>query len=123
MDIFSYLLGKKAGGGGTANLQSKEVTITQNGETTIQADEGYDGLSSVALTTNVPSEKPEYQELQYLTSDKRQYIDTGVKPNANTKIYYNTFNSCYVSIWHTSIIRITPLLFGSFYIKKKTYLV
>ena len=88
MDIFSYLLGKKAGGGGTANLQSKEVTITQNGETTIQADEGYDGLSSVSITTNVPRGIPEYQELQYITSSKQQYIDTGVKAANNIKIIF-----------------------------------
>ena len=57
MDVTSYLLGKKAGGGSTPVLQDKEVEITQNGETTITADSGYDGLSSVDITTNVPSQK------------------------------------------------------------------
>lgn len=58
MDITSYILGKKAGGGSPAPvLQDKEVEITQNGETTITADSGYDGLSSVDITTNVPSQK------------------------------------------------------------------
>lgn len=37
------------------NLQNKEVTITQNGETTITSDIGYDGLGEVQVTTNVPS--------------------------------------------------------------------
>lgn len=32
------------------NLQSKEVTITENGTTTIEPDEGYDGLSDVDVT-------------------------------------------------------------------------
>ena len=38
---------------GEPTLQSKSVTINQNTTVNIQADEGYDGLSSVAVTTNV----------------------------------------------------------------------
>lgn len=53
MDVTSYLLGKQAGGGSTPTLQSKEVTITENGTTNVTADEGYDGLSNVGITTNV----------------------------------------------------------------------
>lgn len=54
MDITSYLLGKQAGGGDTPSvLEEKEITITSNGETTITPSEGYDGISSVDLTTNV----------------------------------------------------------------------
>lgn len=54
MDITSYLLGKKAGGGSQPpNLQTKEVEITTNTTTTISPDEGYDGLESVEVTTNV----------------------------------------------------------------------
>lgn len=41
-------------GGGEANLQSKSITITSNGTQNITADEGYDGLSDVSVTTNVP---------------------------------------------------------------------
>lgn len=54
MDVTSYLLGKKAGGGTPAVLEDKEVTITQNGETTITPSTGYTGMSSVDLTVNVP---------------------------------------------------------------------
>ena len=55
MDIISYTLGKKAGGGQPqpANLQEKEVSITQNGESTVRPDTGYDGLSKVDITANV----------------------------------------------------------------------
>lgn len=36
--------------GGEVNLQSKEVTITENGTTTVRPDSGYDGLSNVGVT-------------------------------------------------------------------------
>lgn len=55
MDITSYLLGKQSGGGGgSATLQTnKAVTITTNGETEVNPDEGYDGLKKATVTTNV----------------------------------------------------------------------
>ena len=37
------------------NLQSKSITITENGTQNVTADEGYDGLSDVSITTNVPT--------------------------------------------------------------------
>lgn len=36
-------------------LQAKTATVTANGTVTYTPDSGYDGLSSVAITTNVPS--------------------------------------------------------------------
>lgn len=35
------------------NLQNKSIEITENGTTNIVADEGYDGLNNVEVTTNV----------------------------------------------------------------------
>lgn len=62
MDVTSYLLGKKAGGGSTPILQSKEVEITENGTTNVTADSGYDGLSQVEVTTSVPTSGPDLSE-------------------------------------------------------------
>lgn len=41
--------------GAQPNLQSKSVTITENGTTTVAPDTGYDGLNSVSITTDVQS--------------------------------------------------------------------
>lgn len=53
MDMMSYLIGKKSGGSEPI-LQEKTETITTNTTTTISPDTGYDGLSSVEVTTNIP---------------------------------------------------------------------
>lgn len=53
MDVTSYLLGKQSGGGSEINNQNKDVTITENGTTTVSADAGYTGLGTVGITTNV----------------------------------------------------------------------
>ena len=39
--------------GSTPNLQSKSVSITENGTTTVEPDPGYDGLSEVGVSVNV----------------------------------------------------------------------
>jgi len=53
LDITSYLLGKESGGSGpTPTYQSKDVSITENGTTTITPDTGYDALSEVDVTVS-----------------------------------------------------------------------
>ena len=78
MDLFSYLLGKQAGGGGGGNLQEKSVTITQNTTTNITPDEGYDGLSKVNVTTNVASDMSEYFVTQ---------INSNIEGTSNAPIF------------------------------------
>lgn len=48
-------------GSSPPNLQTKSVTVTQNGNQTISPDSGYQGLQSVELTTNVPTPQPNLQ--------------------------------------------------------------
>ena len=54
LDVNNYGLQSMVatGGGGEVNLQSKDVTINQNGTTTVTADTGYDGLSDVDVTVS-----------------------------------------------------------------------
>lgn len=55
IDITAYLMGKKAGGGGEPPVyEEKNVSITQNGDSTITAESGYDAISKVNLSVNVP---------------------------------------------------------------------
>ena len=53
------------------NLQDKDVSITQNGTDIITADEGYMGMSSVNISTNVPPAKyaPKYIRFEYYNGD------------------------------------------------------
>ena len=71
MDTFSYLLGKQAGGS-APTLQSKEVTITENGTQSITPDTGYDGLSGVSVTTNVSG------------ADLSEYFNTIINENTGS---------------------------------------
>jgi len=43
------------------NLQNKSASYTANGNYTIQADSGYDGLGTVSVAVNVPTPSPDLQ--------------------------------------------------------------
>ena len=43
------------------NLQNKSASYTANGNYTIQADSGYDGLDTVSVAVNVPTPTPQLQ--------------------------------------------------------------
>lgn len=93
MDVTSYLLGKQAGGGGgQPTLQEKEITITENGTTSVVADTGYDGLSEVEITTNVSGKaSPEYVSFYHYqgTTLDLSWLDT-----SNITDMSNMFYSC-----------------------------
>ena len=68
------------------NLQSKEVSITSNGTTTISPDAEYDGLSGATITTNV---QPNLQakEVSLTSSAAATYTpDTGYNGLSSVKV-------------------------------------
>ena len=75
LDVNDYGLQSMKASGGEVNLQSKDVTITENGTTTIKADTGYDGLSQVDVT--VKGEKivlPDGIKFQESTSTNMDWL-------------------------------------------------
>ena len=96
MDITSFLIGKEVGGGSapTPTYQDKEITITQNGEQTITADEGYDALSSVEITTNVPQPSGKITITQNGTDiDVSSYASADVSVGGGVSEYFNTLSA------------------------------
>ena len=124
MDVTSYLLGKKAGGGSAPVLQDKEVEITENGETTITADSGYDGLSSVDVTTNVQSGggkyAPNYFSFRNYTGNNLDY-ETSNLDVSNITNMSNIFTWCQnlttldLSNWNTSNVTSMSNMFSNDY--------
>ena len=67
-----------------AVTQTKSVTITENGTTTVQPDTGYDGLSGVEVTTNV-------------SGDYNTLVDPSIASQDQSIMYYITKISANVS--------------------------
>lgn len=77
-----------SGGGGEVNLQSKDITINQNGTTTVTADTGYDGLSDVDVTVNVsiPTPTLELYDVLDIKHTGNVAFETNYIPKENTEI-------------------------------------
>lgn len=91
----------------SAILQSKTVTPTEEVQV-ITPDAGYDGLSSVtveAVQGEVSRLPDGYTEVEYIQSSGTQYIDTGFKPNQDTRLVMDVDTG---SSWPTEF----PALFG-----------
>ncbi len=136
MEITSYLLGKKSGGGGdettgkieiTSNgtknvksyasanvnvqpdLESKSITITENTTTTITPTTGKDGLSSVQVTTNVSGSGVDWSAIGYSEEPQSVIVDY----NYAKEIYDNwdsSISDCYRKYYNDTTIRIMPLV-------------
>lgn len=66
-------------------LQEKTITITENGTTTIIADEGYDGLSDVKITTNVENGSEVVVDPDYITDGLIAWFDGEDNVNASKR--------------------------------------
>lgn len=92
MEIRPYILNyiKKQGGSPTPpNLEEKDVTITENTTTIVEASEGYDGLSKVNVTTNV---EPNLQSKDVsITENRIEEIeaDSGYDGLSKVRVYTN----------------------------------
>ena len=100
IDVNDYSIQKiKSQGGGQVNLQSKEVTITENGTTTVTADAGYDGLSDVDVTVNVSSQSDYNAKVSETIYVKNSYTNP-VIVNSIIELPDNLTMQSYNSEWN-----------------------
>lgn len=90
-DVEDYQTADVNVSGGEVNLQSKEVTITENGTTTVRPDTGYDGLSDVGVTvaTSGIDTSDATATASDMASGKTAYVN-GQKITGNISTYLNT---------------------------------
>ena len=77
------------------NLQSKDILINENGNTTIEPDQSYDGLSSVNINTSVSAPKyaPKFISFYYYNGNNLDYETTNLDTSNITNMQ-NMFYSC-----------------------------
>lgn len=68
------------------NLQSKSISITQNGTTTVSPDQNKDGLSSVEVEVNVPSATPSGTKQITITENGTTTEDVAAYANAEITV-------------------------------------
>lgn len=74
-------------------LQDKSITITENGTQSIEADEGYDGLNSVEVITNVASSGGEETPITNGAELQQSIIGVGQKFIDDLFDYVNTYET------------------------------
>jgi len=67
-----------------SELQEKSITITNNGSSTVTPDSGYDGLSTVNITTNVPQPSGSTSITQNGTYDVTNYASAVVNVSGSS---------------------------------------
>lgn len=77
------------------NLQDKDVSITQNGTDIITADEGYMGMSSVNINTNVPPAKYAPQHIRFQNFNGTSLLEeTRLLDTSKVTTFENMFAYC-----------------------------
>lgn len=94
LDVNNYGLQsmKASGGGGEVNLQSKDITINQNGTTTVTADTGYDGLSDIDVTVSgiLDTSDATATSADIIGTNKSAYVNGQKIYGTNYTVYDNT---------------------------------
>ena len=116
--IQDALLDVKIGGSAGALLQAKSVDITENGTIVVAPDDGFDGLKSVEINTNVPKRfecgdayfvPPSIGATSIILSGLLQKIDASCWDTSKVESFSDLFEGCShlqsldVSGWNTAL--------------------
>ena len=98
------------GGSAGVMLQSKSVEVTANGKSVVAPDDGFDGLKSVEINTNVPNRIPGVPEapdgmslVNLLTTDARLLITELQDDNRGGALTSNAIFSIFPNLTKASI--------------------